>query len=137
VKELVKRLGRRWRKERGASESLIRRHEELIGVPLPDDYKEFLRLSNGGFGCIGCERVDLWGVEDLYYDNKDYEITEWLPGVVGIGTDGGDYAFAFDYRKRKKRPRLVRVPLGCLADDWVEPVADSFTRWLLKLLEES
>jgi hypothetical protein len=136
VKDLIKRLRRNWEKRRGASETALVRTEKLLGVSFPEDYKEFLRWSNGGEGSFGDYALFLWSTDDLICDNDDYEIPQWLPGVIGIGSDGGGNAYILDFRKSPEFPRLAVVPMGALSDECVEPLGDSFREGLLRMLLE-
>ena len=83
--------------------------EGMIDLKLPEDYVEFLRLSNGGEGPIGEHGyARFWRVEELVERNEAYEVSERVPGLFLFGSDGGNEAFAFDTRKS---PMLfVEVP---------------------------
>lgn len=64
--------------------------------------------TNGGEGTIGKESyLRLWEIEELSESNEDYAISEFAPGLLIIGTDGGGTAFGYDFRD--EIPKLVEV----------------------------
>ena len=80
-----------------------------LNVKLPEDYLDFLRLSNGGEGFLSerCYAM-LWRAEELDQANRDYHVPEQAPGLYVFGSNGGGEAFAFDLREQN--PPIVVVP---------------------------
>lgn len=61
---------------------------EINGVPLPQDYLEFVRENGGGEGALGDEGyLQLWSLGELEDQNGFYETREILPDCVLIATD--------------------------------------------------
>jgi hypothetical protein len=135
VKDLTELLLPVWKKERGASEKAIARAETHLGVSLPEDYRKFLRWSNGGDGKLGNRSIRLEPVGLLWGFNDDYQIPRFFPGVIGIGTDRGDYAYVLDFRKSDKKFGFGVVELGALSDKYVERLGDTFREGMLRMLE--
>jgi len=72
---------------------------ELTGVlrkPLPATYLRALATANGGQGFIGNRFVNLWPVEEIVERNKHYQVVEYAPELLLIGSNGGGVAYAFD-----------------------------------------
>lgn len=78
------------------------RDEELataevgLGHALPQHYRRFLRTANGCEGALGDGYVALWGVDELEELNDAYAVQEFVPGLLLVGSDGGDTAYALD-----------------------------------------
>jgi hypothetical protein len=74
--------------------------ESKIGKSLPDDYKNFLLISNGGEGEVGEEGyVQLWQVEEILELNQSYGFDKHAPGLLIIGSNGGGFNYGIDLRK--------------------------------------
>ncbi|MBO9128511.1 SMI1/KNR4 family protein [Bacillus sp. 165] len=81
--------------------------EKELNVKFPSDYVEFMIKSNGGEGNIGESYLRLWKIEELVKGNEDYSVSEFAPGLLIIGSDGGGTAFGYDFRE--EIPDLVEV----------------------------
>ena len=134
MEDLIEAIEESWYKEPGATEEQLRQAESALGFPLPEDYKAFMRWSNGGGGRIGGTYLALWNIEDVREANESYGIDHYLPGVVGVGTDGGSQSYAFDYRAKNDMPSLIRVDLGDLDPESVIFVSHSFRAALERAL---
>jgi hypothetical protein len=90
------------------SEKEIKEVEKGLKVKFPQDYIDFMLKTNGGEGTIGKETyLRLWKIEELSESNEDYAISEFAPGLLIIGSDGGGTAFVYDFRD--EIPKLVEV----------------------------
>ena len=70
--------------------------EHNSGLRLPTDYVDFLKIANGGEGFIGeGSYLILWKLENIEKFNIAYEVHEYAPGLILVGSDGGGEAFAF------------------------------------------
>jgi hypothetical protein len=100
-----------------------------LSVELPLDYKEFLRVSNGGEGFLGRNYVRLWKAEELKPMNAGYGVAQFAPGLLLFGTDGGGEAFAFDTQAHPWT--VVRVPFIGMGDpQCAMPLGRSFREFL-------
>lgn len=109
--------------------------EGIIRAGLPNDYTSFLLLTNGGEGWVGSRYVSLWRIEEVQALNKSYQIDHYLPGIVGVGTDGGGQCYALDFRYSSINPTLVQVPLGDLGIVSLVLIGESFGDGLRELLK--
>jgi hypothetical protein len=93
-----------------ASESEVAAVERDLGRSLPPDYRALLCEANGMEGFLAPEAyLILWSASDIPSLNAAYALSEFLPGVTLIGTDGGDTAYGF--RLRAGRVEYVCTPL--------------------------
>lgn len=112
----------------GASPKAIKAAGDALKIVLPKDYAAFLSATNGGEGMIGETYVMLWGAEELSQMNISYQVSEYAPGLLLIGSDGGGEAFAFDTRVTPWP--VVKVPFVGMELECVEALAPSFTAFL-------
>ena len=69
---------------------------EINGVALPQQYIDFMLQHNGGEGDIGETWFVLYPLEELEEINQDYEVSEYLPGKIIIGSNGGGEFYGID-----------------------------------------
>jgi hypothetical protein len=113
-----------------ASESLVRTIEDQIGIAFPADYREFIRRSNGGEGVLGPgSYLQLWPIEEIPKLNAIARVTEFAPGLVLFGSDGGSMSYAFDTRQLDNI-QFVQVPDIPLSLDEVEVLGHTFVEFL-------
>lgn len=77
----------------GASEDEIRACENSLKISLPDDYRAFLKASNGFNDTVGDGYLVLWGTDELA-EADGYEIFEFGRDRFLIGSNGGPTAYA-------------------------------------------
>ena len=83
----------------GASEEMIQKTEHHLECVFPDDYRTFIRLSNGAEGSIGRDGyIALWSLDEVIELNELCNVKKFAPGLILFGGDGGGEAFAFDAR---------------------------------------
>lgn len=70
--------------------------EKINEVVLPKDYVEFMKNHNGGEGDVGETWLILYPMEELQEINDDYEIEEFLPGHIIIGSNGSGELYGID-----------------------------------------
>lgn len=118
-----------------ATESAIADLEREADFRLPLAYRELMVRSNGLEGFVG-ERnyLVLWPIEQIAELNDAYGVSKFAPGLVIIGSDGGDTGYAFD--TRKKGLPLVEVPFIGMSLEEAKPKGHSFVDFLNKLREE-
>jgi hypothetical protein len=129
MRNIINMLESTWARRPGASPSELADAEQSMVHRLPSDYKLFLQWSDGGEGQVGNRYLSLWKASELSQLNADYEIATYLPGLVAIGTDGGDLAYAFDFRN-PEGAAVVEVPLGDLDPASAVKIADRFEDFL-------
>jgi hypothetical protein len=115
-----------------ATEEAISAFEKTSGKQLPTDYREFLKIANGGEGSIGKNAyVILWGVDELAPMNQAYEVENYAPGLFIFGSDGGGEAYGFDTRN----PQWTTVQVPFVGMEWklARPIAGSFQGFLEQL----
>ncbi|QEX18343.1 hypothetical protein FRZ44_36480 [Hypericibacter terrae] len=111
-----------------ATPASLRLFEMTAGLALPQDYVDFLRYENGGEGFIGSAYLILWRVEELLELNRAYQVTDYAPGLLLFGSDGGGEAFAFD--RRSDIAPVVLVPFVGMDLKLIRPLASTFTAFL-------
>jgi hypothetical protein len=94
--------------EKGATLESIAKVELWAGLELPQDYKDFLLTHNGGEGFVNDEYVIFWAADELAQFNREYEVSEYAPGLLLFGSNGGGEAYAYDLRESP--PTIVMVP---------------------------
>src|SRR5260221_10274149 len=71
-----------------------------LGKTLPSTYEDFLRFSNGVEGFLkNSNYLVLWPIEELIQNNQEYSTEEFAPGLLLIGSDGGEEAYGIDFRE--------------------------------------
>jgi hypothetical protein len=73
-----------------------------VFAPLPEDYLDFLRKSNGAEGFIGDHYLILHAAEEIEPINLAAEIADSAPGLVIFGSNGGAKSYAFDLNHQKR-----------------------------------
>lgn len=84
---------RTWHRLPGASTEILERLASELGRSLPSDYLDLLRYMNGGEGFLAEVYLRLYPGDHLAALNRAYAVSEWLPGHLLIGSDGGGTAF--------------------------------------------
>ncbi len=69
---------------------------KINDVVLPDDYKEFMKKYNGGEGDIGQTWFVLYPIDELQEINDAYEVQQFMPGYIIIGSNGGGEFYGID-----------------------------------------
>jgi hypothetical protein len=122
------------RRHRGATEDVIADTENRLKEKLPTEYVQFVKLSNGGDGCIGGNAyVMLWGVDELPAMNQSYEVEKNAPGLLIFGSNGGGEAYGFDTRT-PQRP-IVEMPFIGMSWDLARPMGATFRDFLERLYQ--
>jgi hypothetical protein len=118
-----------------ATGEIIKACEDALGNRLPDDYRSFLQTANGGEGFVGTNTyVILWGADELVPMNREYEVEDYAPGLLIIGSDGGGEAYGFDTRN----PQWPVVQVPFVGMEWSEAIhiASSFRGFIEHLYRE-
>jgi len=103
-----------------------------IGVRLPGDYVEFILSSDGAEGPVGEQGyLRLWSLQEILELNEGYHVSEFAPGLLLFGGDGGDVGYAFDTRSNTLP--IVQVQLSDMSLESAKPFERTFTEFLKKL----
>lgn len=104
-------------------------------APLPAEYLELLRLSNGGHASLAGypSYSRIWPARTVVEYNRDYEVQRWVPGFVGFGDDGGPVLIGFDTRNGLPYP-IRAVPFVPLEWASADDVAADFKEFIGRML---
>ena len=134
MENLIRRIGSGWDSEPGATNEEIEAAQDDLQIQIPEDYRRFLMWSNGGEGQVGNLYLSPWPTHQLKAMNEGYLISQYLPGIIGIGSNLGTLCFAFDYRFNKTHPSFVSVPFGDCDFTSVTVLGESFQKALEQAL---
>lgn len=101
-----------------ASLAVIEREEAAYGGPLPREYVELLRVSDG---MHTAGNLSLLGAEGVVQRNIDYEVQIYLPDCFMVGDGGGGSAILLNLQDR----RIYEVDMGAMDDESMALSADS------------
>lgn len=106
--------------------------ENEMGIKLPLSYKSFIQKYNGGEGEIGKNSyLVLWSIDEIIELNKEYGVSDFTPGLVYFGSDGGSMAYAFDFRPEK--PIFVEFPTDSIHIEDANYISDTFGEFIEQL----
>lgn len=111
-----------------ASEQALQNAEAALAKHLPDDYKDFLRISDGGEGFLDGNYLILWSIGEVVEYEMQYETAKYAPGLVLFGSNGGGDAFAFAMGQSK--PTVVAIPFVGMDTKYAKALAPSFVEFL-------
>jgi hypothetical protein len=86
-----------------ASKNSIEKSRTEMDIRIPEDYTDFLMLSNVGEGFIGEQYVILWSVDEIKEANEGYEVQKYLANVILLGTNGGGDGIGVEWTDSKAR----------------------------------
>jgi hypothetical protein len=124
----------RFNRNSGASTASIEGVSKDLGSSLPGDYASFLEICNGGEGMLGRHYLMLWKVDEIAHLNEAYQVSEYAPGLLFFGSNGGGEAFAFDTRQTPWS--VVKVPFVGMNLEHVIQIAGSFGSFMQHLADE-
>lgn len=118
----------------GAAEGALHDAERRLGRALPDDYKAVLQESDGLEGFISADAyVSLWAAADLASLNDAYAVTEFVPEVTLLGTDGGNTGYG--YRNVGEQLEYVALPLVGMEPGAITVIGRTFVELLERLAQ--
>ena len=124
------------RRPPGATDELVAAAQKQLGTDLPEQFVQFLKVTNGPEGYIGENAyVMLWEVEDLASLNAAYEVQTYAPGLLIFGSDGGGEAYGFDTRSTPWT--IVRMPFIGMEWSMATQIASTFDEFLEHLRNET
>ena len=130
VNELISEwIAKGWVSAKPATVEMIGRVERALDCRVPDSYREFLLLSDGIEGA-GPGYLRLLGCEKMCDDNNGYQVGEYLPGYLMIGSDGGS-CFYFMRKNSPHDSEVFMLLSGAFFEDEAEsmgPFGEAFVR---------
>jgi hypothetical protein len=84
------------RGRRAATLDEIDAAEQALGFSMPEPYRDFVQLVDGGEGWAGEAYVSMWPVSELAALNAMARVADFAPHLTLFGTDGGTECLAFD-----------------------------------------
>jgi len=116
-----------WSRRPPASEAAIAALCANCDFALPEEYKSFLRLSNGGEGFLSIEPwyFQLCSAEEVVSYNQGYHVEEYLPGFFAIGSNGAGEMLAIRKCDRPGSP-VYMVPFIPMAESDALQIAFDF-----------
>ena len=121
----------------------IKSAEKTLGVTLPKEYVELLKIQNGGYiryKLEGFPHSITYGIGEFYpnlidFDWSDYDgyVSFKLNGLIPFDGDGHWY-LCLDYRNNKNEPQITFIDTEV---DTEQIVADTFVDYLAKLIVET
>lgn len=122
-------------KEQPTTIRKIKEVEKKIGIAFPNEYKEIMLYSNGMEGPIGEEGyLCIWPIEEIIPLNDKYSVSEFTPGIVYFGSDGGDVAYGFDYNNEKIL--VIEIPFDSIHIEDEKVYSTSFYEFLAKMCDK-
>ena len=112
-----------------ATDEQIAELESQLQIELPNDYKEFLKVTNGFAGTVNEFVVDFDPVDKSYQSTQD-TCAEFFPWAVYIGTNGGGEVFVID--KRQTPYQFGLLPNIADDNDFL-PLGDMFEKFIQRL----
>lgn len=99
---------------------------------LPKDYLDFMKDKED---YILKDGIILWSIDKIEKINKEYNTSEFFPGLIYFGSNGGDEAFAFDFREEKSI-KIVSIPYIGKIEDAIE-ISSSFSVFIKRINNDS
>ena len=103
--------------------------ERQLGIKLPNDYKDFLKLTNGFDGIVN-EFVAIFDSVDKIYQSTQNTCAEFFPWAIYIGTNGNLEMFVID--KRQMPYQFGLLPYIADDNDFI-PLGDTFEKFIARL----
>lgn len=116
-----------------ASDQQIHRLETQLGIELPKDYKDFLKVTNGYDGVVNEFNVSLCPVDEIYHITQD-TCSKFFPWAVYIGTNGNLEMFVID--TRQKTYQFGLLPYIADENDFL-PLGDTFEKFIQRLYSDT
>jgi hypothetical protein len=117
----------------GATPKKIEALKKWARGKLPESYLDFLKFSNGGEGFVGkYAYLLLYPAEDIPKLVKAAGVDRFAPGLILIGSDGGDTVYAFD--TNQESTPIVAASAECLSLDNTKTIGSDFEEFLTYLI---
>ena len=116
-----------------ATSEQIANLEDQFEIELPNDYKEFLKFTNGFEGWVNEFVVRFVPVEQIYQSTQN-NCAEFFPWAIYIGTNGNVEMFVID--KRQTPYQFGLLPYIADDNDFI-PLGDSFEKFIERLYNDT
>lgn len=115
--------------------NVVKQVELELKHELPLEYKQFILESNGAEGMIGeNEYLSIWPVTILNQRNQDYDVEKYTPGILYFGSDGGNTAYAFNFRKNSVP--IIEISFDTIHIEEANELSESFYEFLKYLFSK-
>jgi len=116
-------------------EDAMKELEAELNVVFPTEYKALMKITNGAEGPLGENAyLSIWPLDEIAELNENYGVQKFTPGLVYFGSDGGDTAYAFDFRADP--PAIVAIPFDSIEIEDAEKIADTPEEMILFLYRQ-
>jgi hypothetical protein len=95
-----------------------------LSTTLPDEFVAYHRRGASMFGVVSAVSIgwfQLWPLSEIYFINCEYQVAEYVPGLVGIGSANLADLLAFN-----QSWEIVVVPFSCMQPQRIRLVANSW-----------
>jgi SMI1 / KNR4 family (SUKH-1) len=117
----------------GATELEIASLEKWAGTQLPKPYLDLIKRTNGVEGFVTDDAyLILWSAGQVAELNEAYSVAEFAPGLILIGSNGGDTGYAIDLRRPSTN--IQELPLVGMSLNEAREVGTDFEDFLRRLL---
>ena len=121
-----------WIKRTVKPKTTFEKIEHIVQFKLPDDYKIFALNYLAFEAFIGQEFVVLWDFDNLIEMNTAFQLSDYLPKTLGIGSNGSGEYIAIE-QTEDDNLRIVLSPfIGINREDHIE-IGQSFSDFLERL----
>jgi hypothetical protein len=98
---------------------------------LPLQYVEFLKALGAGEGFLGVNFLRLYPLDELAAANREYHVSEFLPGCQLFGSDACGNAYVFDLEKHPAE--IIRAPFIPLDRAFASSMGSDFLAFVQSL----
>ena len=116
-----------------ATSEQIENLENQLKIEFPNDYKEFLKFTNGFEGSVNEFFVRFEPVELIYQSTQDI-CAEFFQWAIYIGTNGSGEMFVID--KRQTPYQFGLLPFIADDNDFI-PLGDTFEKFIERLYDDT
>lgn len=117
-----------FRCEDGNTDNKLNEAEIELNITFQKEYRNILKLYDGGYGDIGKYYIDLWGIDDILNFHDDIG-DEDMQDMIAFASDGCGMSYAFV--RGSKEIRLV--PMDSLDYMSSQTCSDSFEKLIMEM----
>lgn len=114
LQNLIQQTKGMWDAGGPANESDLLRIISKFGEGIPQDYLDFLRLTNGAEGKLPVNPwwFVIWAAETVIERWNAYRMEESIPGYMAFGSNAGDEMFVFNLTDKAPKPVYIMPFIG-------------------------